>query len=173
MNNRAASPLFAVTVAVGLCATGCTTVAKQAFHELRGAQADVHLNQCVARDALARCQSVRFAPATTTLNSKLCPPTVIRAYDRRVTRQLSTLGEFYPGGAPELQVNTDLQFFQAKGLLSGALLLARVKMYTDGTMVADTVVITESKSFREGGGVALGETAAEAIVKWLLRQRQE
>ncbi len=152
--------------------TGCSTVAKQAFRELRGAQADVLLVEKIPATALARYQSVRFAPVTTTLGDRLCPPSVVRAYNRCAEREQNELARYFPGGVPELVLNGEILHFQSRGILSGAQLLTRVKMYDGGRVVADAIVNTESKSFREGGGGDLAETCVEALGKLLRKHKQ-
>lgn len=152
--------------------TGCMSAAKQAFYELRGAKADVRINGELGPRALARYQSVTFAPATTTLKDKLCPAQMLRDFDRHADRLPALVEEGYPGGAPALRIESELQYYQAKGLLSGALLLTRVKLLSEGAAVADLLVVAESKSFREGGGEALAEASIKALAGWLQKQKE-
>lgn len=171
MTNHAVRLGLAGLIMTGMALTGCTTVARQAFHELRGAKADVLINLSEDPDAVAHCQGVRFQPVASTLSERLCPARVLRAYDAVARAEADRLLTEYPGGDPELTVESDVQFLQGKGLLSGALMLTRVKMRQDADVLVDALVVAESKAFREGSREDLTEATVEALGKWL-RQRK-
>ncbi|MCK4343364.1 MAG: hypothetical protein KAY37_16745 [Phycisphaerae bacterium] len=153
--------------------TGCTTVAKQGLHEVIGARAKVLLNTELSDTALARYQSVRFEPATTKLSNKLCPPKVLTAYDHFAGELPHDLDALYAGGSPGLTIETEILFFQKKGLLGGAQLLSRIQFRGDDGFSADGIVNAASKSFREGSGDDLAEAAIDAVGKLLKRQKAE
>ena len=56
--------------------------------------------------------------------------------------------------------------------MSHAECLARVRMHEDGTLVADVVVRSESKSFRAGDEKALAGACIQAIGKFLKKQKK-
>lgn len=151
--------------------TGCTTAAKQALQEVRGAHADLLFNQDVGKRVLARFEELRFNPPTTTLSTKLCPPRLLRAYERNARELTVELAELYPGGKPLLTIDSEMQFFRKKGLLNRAELLMRVKMHNEQGLIADALVIASSKAFRAGGEEHLTEAALEAIGEFLRKQK--
>lgn len=151
--------------------TGCTTAAKQALQEVRGARADMLFNQDVGERVLARFEELRFSPPTTTLSTKLCPPELLRAYEQNARELTIDLAELYPGGEPLLTIDSEMQLFRKKGLLNRAELLMRVKMHDEQGLIVDTLVIASSKAFRAGGEEHLTEAALKAIGKLLRKQK--
>lgn len=149
--------------------TGCMSVAKQAFYELRGAKAEVVLNGHAAD--LQPYASVEFTPVTTTLSDRLCPRDVIAAYDRYLRALPRELEVAYPGGEPRLTLDSEVMYFQSKGIMSQAQMLTRVRMRTGDHLLVDAIVKCESKAFREGGGDDLAETSVKALGKWLRKQK--
>ena len=137
-----------LTHALGL--TGCFTIAKQAYHEAVGAQGDVLTISEVREPALARFQSVEFTPATTTVGSKLCPAELLRAYDRGMNLCAARLTGLYSGTDPRLTVDSEILYFQKKGLLGGAFTLTRVRMRAAEQLAFDALVRAESEAFRAG-----------------------
>lgn len=152
-----------------LCLTGCFSVAKQAFHEVRGAQGKVLIITQPEPAALTRAGELTFSPATTTIGPGLCPNAVLRAYDHSANQLVARLRPRYPGGEPQLAVASDIQYFQKKGLLTGGLLLARVRMTLAGQLALDALVVAESRSFREGGEADLADAAVAALGEFLAR----
>lgn len=150
--------------------TGCFTAIKQAYHEARGAQAEVKPIQA-GDGALAGFNEVRFAPATASVGPKFAPPALLRAYDAAVAGLRTDLGKHYPGGAPALNVETEVLYFQEKGLLSGAQMLSRVRMGDAGRVVVDALVLAESKSFRAGGEDDLAKATVNALREFLQKQK--
>jgi hypothetical protein len=149
--------------------TGCFSVVKQAYYEVRGAQGEVLIITQPDAAALARAAELTFSPATTTIGPGLCPSAVLRAYDRSANQLVARLRPRYPGGEPQLAVTSDVQYFQKKGLLSGGLLLARVRMTVAGQPALDALVKSESQSFREGGEDDLADAAVAALGEFLAR----
>ena len=158
---------------------GCTTALKHAYYEFRGAQSKIELIEDLPEDALEPYQSVRFTPATTRMGEKICPARLRYYFDQFDATLREELRDEYPGGSPGLVVYTDLIYFQEKGLLSAALCLAHVKLKEDGSdkPVAEFIVKTESKSFREGGRSALAESNVHTLGKFLrnrgLKEKEE
>lgn len=169
MTNRTARISLILLACSALWTTGCTTAAKQAFHELRGAKADILFVDKTPQSELDRYQSVELTPVTTTLGDRLCPSSLRRAYDRCARELSGELEDVYTGDEPGLTIDSEIEFFQSKGLLSGALLLVRVKMHAEDRLVGDALVVAESKSFREGGGHDLAEVAVETLGEYLKR----
>lgn len=163
------SLLVVLLVTFSTTLTGCTTAIKQVYHEVRGAKSEVMLVRNVSENAIAPYQDVQFDAVTTSVGSKICPPSLLAAYNEAAAVRRDRLREAYPGGSPALRITSDLIYFQEKGLLSGAVLLARVKLHDrdDNRVVVDTLVRTESKSFRKGGGGDLAESNVRAIGKML------
>ncbi len=160
-----------------LCAAtlvpGCTTAAKQALYELRGARGRILWVSAPHRERLARLRGLRFEPVTTSIGQRLCPPAFMTAYDRRVAEKLADLHELYPGGEPLLRIEAEVLYFQKKGLLSEAQSLTRVRMRDDLGLLADGIVRVESKSFRAGDEKDLAEETVDTICKFLRREREE
>lgn len=161
---------------------GCTTVAKRAYYEVRGAKVSVMPAETVAeRNEIIRriepYKSFTFRPATTTLGDHLCPPRVLASFDNTAAhvhtneKFIEGFTEHYPGGEPTLTITTDVQMVEAKGLLSTAMLFARVKFVDGERMVLDTLVMTESKGFREAGREKLAEETAEGIGRFLIHAK--
>ena len=166
-------PVAALT-ALTISATGCGvgSAAKQMLHEVRGAQTEIMLISTFQPDTLTRFKSVSFDPATTTVGTKLCPPKLMSSYNEFAAELPGKLTEVYPGGSPALRVSSEIEYFQPKGLFSGALCLIRVKMRdsADGRTVVDAMVLTESKSFRASGRSDIAESAVKGIGKFLEKQ---
>ena len=97
----------------------------------------------------------------------LCPPRLRSEYDRAARELEAELREDYPGGEPTLNIASEILYFHEKGIMSGAECLCRVRFDRAGMQVADAIVRSESKSFREGGSGALAEACVEAIGKFL------
>ena len=159
-------------LAAALSLSGCTTMAKQAFYEFRGAKGSIHFIQPgVEPELFTRFRAVRFEPVTTSIGPYLCPPKLRGEYDDAARELETKLKEYYPGGEPGLTVSGEILYFQRKGIMSGAECLSRVRFTEDGDLVADAIVHVESKSFREGGTSALAETSVQTVGK-LLKQAQ-
>jgi hypothetical protein len=152
--------------------TGCFTLAKQAYAEARGAQADVLIIAGVPDVQLARIAHLQFTPATTTVGSRICPPPVLRAYDRCIQQIEPRLKTLYPGESPALVIASEIAYFQGKGLLGGALMLTRVRMTAGNELVLDALVRAESDSFRAGGESDLANASAQALYRLLDRPKR-
>ena len=146
---------------------GCTTAAKQAFYEVRGAEAKVLLARALDEDALLAYQAVHFEQPTSPFAPRICTPSLLRKYnDSCRDLQPELIGE-YPGGEPALRISSEILFFQEKGLLGSAMCLTRVQMRDQDRLVVDSIVLAESESFREGGETAMAQASAKAIGKFL------
>jgi hypothetical protein len=158
-----------------LAGCGASSIAKQAFHEIRGAKSKIFLVTDISEDTLLKYRGLRFSPVTTTVGDKICPRELLRDYDECLGDVSADLRDFYPGGTPGLHISSEILYFQRKGLLSGAECLARVKMHDadDKRLVVDAIVRSESKSFRAGGENALAESNVKAIGKFLTRRKLE
>jgi hypothetical protein len=173
MARRAEVTLVLLLAANTLPLAGCLTVAKQAFEEARGAQGEVLPITQVSETTLARYQSLEFTPATTAAGGRLCPPALLRAYDRAANRLAARLKTYYPGSAPTLTVDSEILYFQAKGLLSGAFMLTRVKMHEHDQLAVDALVKAESAAYSAGDEDDLADAAVHALGKFLKRAKPE
>jgi len=160
----AAALLLVATCSLGT--TGCFTLAKQAFHEAVGAKGDV-ITISGGPEELSRFRSVDFKAATTTVNDRLCPPELRRAYDRSARQCAAKLAANFTGGEPTLTVASEVLYFQKKGLLSGAFMLTRVRMSAETESVIDAILRAESDAFRAGGEDDLARASCEALRAFL------
>lgn len=153
---------------------GCSRAITQTYYEMRGAKSDILLISRFEHDTLRPYQSLRFEPATTTVGDRICPPRLLRYFDEHLAEAARDLHEIYPGGEPSLSISNEVIYSQKKGLLSGSMCLARVKMRDadDRHLVVDAIVLTESKSFREGGRRELAESSVKALHKFLREQER-
>ena len=172
MTTRLTSVVLGLPAALVLStSSGCSTVAKQAFHEFRGAKADVSFVRDIGDRALAEYQSVEFEAARSDVG-QVCPPQVLQAWNRHAVEQQAELAEYFPGGPPTLRIESEIWFFKEKGLLGQAECLARVRIRDDETLKADLIVQALSKSFRAGDESALTDAAVQAIGKFLKNQKK-
>jgi hypothetical protein len=148
------------------CIGAAATVAKQALKEVRGAHADVLPVTDVGRQVLSKYQSIEFTAATTSAG-RLCPTTLLRAYDRSANQLRPQLESAFPGGAPTLTVDSDVLYFQGKGMLSGAFMLTRVQLRDGDRVTGELFVRAESESFHAGGEDALASASVTALGKFL------
>jgi len=162
--------------------TGCTSVAKRAYYEVRGAKVSVlPAQQMVSRtqivNTFAPYKSFTVLPASSSVGEHMCPQRVLSAFDAAVNeiRQdkdyMDKFAAHYPGGDPAFTVSITLHFVESKGLLGSALLFARVQMTDGATTLLDAVILTESKSFREGGSEKLAEETAKGIGRFLIHAK--
>lgn len=169
---RPETVLFAVLAGGLLPGSGCVSlVARHAFYELRGATGTIRWIEEIKPVQLEPFRSLSFAPATTTIGPKLCPPELLAEYDRQA-RELARTAPGFEGGEPTLNISTEILYFQAKGILHGALLLARVTFSGPQGPLGSAIIYVESKSFREGDTGDLAETAVKTIGKFLKQAKQ-
>jgi hypothetical protein len=161
--------LFGMALLAGVMFTqlGCTTALKQVYYEVRGAKAELMFNDAPATAELKTFQKVRFEPPTTDLAPELVPPDLLDAYHHQLRQSLLDLHDDYPGGAPVLRVDSEVLYFQEKGILSPAMMITRVWLRGEGRVVGDLLVRVESKSFRDGDEEDIAEAAAEGLRKYL------
>ncbi len=160
-----------VLILAALPLAGCTTALKQAYHEVRGADSEIHTNNVVIGRPLADCGRVDFKPAYTDLSGRLCPPTLISAYDRMAGEAERELETVYAGDGPTLNVETEVLFFERKGILGTAQFLSRVRMVSEGVLLIDAWVDTRSKSFRAGAEDDLAESTVKELAQFLYDQK--
>jgi len=172
MRSKAYGILITAWLAALLPQLGCTTIAKQALHEVRGAQARVHPINRLSEGALKRYELIRFEPATTTVGPVLCPRDLLDAYDRYTRALQDELQDQADQAATSLTAHSEILFFQEKGLLGSAMCLTRVRMRNSDELVLDAMVLAESKSFREGDEDDLAKASVKAIGKFLKKYRQ-
>lgn len=147
---------------------GCTTALKQGYYEFRGAQGEIEMIQ--QNRPLRDVQQVTFHQVTTTAGKEIVPPVLMREYDRYAKQFLFRWNDMFPGGDPALTVDSEVLYYQKKGILSGALMLTRVKMFEQDDLAADMIVKVESKSFREGGEEDLSEAAIDTLEEFFAEQ---
>ncbi|HRX86913.1 MAG TPA: hypothetical protein P5572_17955 [Phycisphaerae bacterium] len=180
MSRKCRSTLLGLASLVFVAAqVGCVSAVKHVYYEVRGAKVKVMPAQTATPrseivERFAPYESFQFEPAKTTLGPEMCPPRVLTMFDETAQglRTSEDLGEklvtHYPGGAPTLNIATELQFVESKGLLGTALLIGRVRMTDGSTTVLDAVVMTQSKSFREGGREELAKETARGLGRFLI-----
>lgn len=172
MTARAGSAAALPLAAVALLQTGCFSVLKQGYYEVRGAHGEVLPITPGPELTLTKYQGVEFTPATTTIGDRLCPPALRRAYDGSANQVASRLKPLYPGGPPTLTIDSEIVYFQKKGLFSGGQLLVRVRLRDVDQLVTDVLVRAETQSFREGGEADLARAAVQALQQFLERRKQ-
>lgn len=161
-------PISVVGLAAALVPlTGCLTILRQGFQEVRGARAEVLTIDDVPGQPLAGYRSLEFEPATTTAGPRICPPELLEAYDRAANDSQRHLRELFPGGGPALRVGSEILYFQKKGLLSAAQCLTRLRVYGEDRLLVDAIVRAESQAFREGDERALAEASWKAVRRFL------
>lgn len=142
---------------------GCSTVVKQAFYEVRGAQGEF-VSQRGARPAsLDSYQTVKFRPARSDIAGRLIPNYLVTSFNAAATE---IEGELPTGTAVEIETN--ILFYEGKGLLDAAFFLAHVKFYGGGALLDEGMVKVTSKSFRRGDGEDVARKAAETIANHAL-----
>lgn len=176
MRQRRLNGVCAVLCALaGLCTgTGCSTILKQGFYEARGAQGQVLPMQDLSFADQNSFGEVRFAPATTTASDRIISRELLSAYDRLAPRAVEDVQAAYETDGPPLTVECELIYFQNKGMLSPALLLARVRFLSGERLVQDSLVKVESQAFRAGDEESLARATLDAIVahcKELFKER--
>lgn len=170
---RAYPGVVRATLALGMLAlSGCTTVIKQAYYEARGAKGELRFVGQPDTAALARMRAIEFTPAATTVGPRICPAKLLRAYDRSANRAVAKLKPYYPGGTPALTIESEIHYFQDKGLLSGAFMLTRVRMHAGEELLADAVIKAESKAFTAGGESDLAEASVDAVAEFLEHRKK-
>lgn len=159
-------------IAATTLTAGCSRIASQAIAEIRGAQAETHVIQSVNAAELAAHQSIEFRPAQSSIGS-LCPPKLLSAYDAAAVMAKTELAPYFPGGTPSLEVDSQIIYFQKKGLLSAAQCLARVRLTGSSGTLWDAIITAESGSFAQGDEEALAEACVEALVELLSQAKDQ
>lgn len=166
--NRSRPALFALAALVIAPQFGCSTLAKQAFYEARGADAEVEPISLPAADTLrGRFGQVRFRAARCDLGP--LAPALPGAFERAARRTEQRLN----GGGETAEIDSELLYYQEKGLMGSALLLARITVTSGGRALGDAIVKAESKAFRAGGEDSLARACTEEIADYLLGERKD
>jgi hypothetical protein len=159
--------ILLILLAAGLGPLSGCFVAQQALREVRGAQARVLPIQESGPATMGRFRGIEVLPATTSAGPQICPPELLRAYDRLANQLPRRLQREFPGGPPTLTIESEILYFQGKGLLSGAFMLTRVRMRAEDRLTTDVMVKSESAAFTAGGEEALAGASVEALEKFL------
>jgi len=165
--------LTALAMALALLPlTGCMTIVKQAYYEIKGAQAKIVLNEDMTDRTLLDYKGVKFESLKRSVGERIVPQTFVTAFDHATAETLVDLKEEYPGGEPALTVKTEVSYFQRKGFLSSPLSLTRLHVMAGERQIIDAMVLAETKAFREGDGdAALAEATVKAISKMLATRK--
>ncbi len=164
---------LALLAAGTLATTGCsavTSVAGPVFNEVRGAHGSVIALREPARDVFGRIASLKFTPATCSLGPRIGTPELLRAYDIAASEFAARFAGVRLANAVPLVCDTDVLYFQKKGLVSGGLLLARVRLRADNTDGGEVLLKAESQAFRAGDEAALSTAAVDALGRFLRRE---
>ncbi len=154
---------------IPLTATGCSTLIKRGFKELRGAQTEIVPVSSYSPEFGRAYGQVRFSPATTTLTPRVCPGVLLSSFDRWVNDLWAETGISGGGSA---DVSTEIIFFEKKGIFSQGQLIARVRVREGGATVADFLLHTENESFRAGDEDDMAKSAAKQLIKLLVAERE-
>ena len=147
---------------------GCSTLAKQAFYEARGADAEVEpITLPPAESLQGRFGQVRFRPARVDLGP--LAPGLAAAYERAARETERRLN----GGGETAEIDSELLYFQEKGLMGSALLLVRARVWSGGRALGDAIIKAESKAFRAGGEDSLSKACTREIADYLLGEADE
>lgn len=147
--------------------TGCFTLIKQAFYEVRGAKSDIRQNTTTTRAELQPYEHIEFAPVTTELTDQICPRRLLFHYDEFAANQQPDFYLAFPGDPPALSGHSEILYYAPKGILGAAIMITRFRLYDGEREVGDLVVITESKSFRAGDEDDMARSAAHGLGKYL------
>lgn len=154
------SVLALLVLNAGCGASTAMSVGKYAFAELKGAKGEL-IPIREGSDAALQTAALDFKPAQTTSGARLAPATLLRAVDAAASRVAAQT----QGRAKQLGVETDVVYFQSKGLSSGAMLLARMTFRSGAEVVAEYMGKVESESFRAGNEDALAQALLDAVAK--------
>jgi hypothetical protein len=163
-------PLAALAALLPVAGCSPTDVILPAYYELRGARGTIQWIEEPAVGSLDTFRSVYFEPLSNSVGHRLCPPRLVEDYNQTARAYEDSLNN-YPGGSPTVNVAGDVVYFQNKGLLSGALLLVRIKLTADGRQLGDGLLRVESKSFREGSAGDLAEAAVRTVARYLSEEK--
>ncbi len=174
VNSRHAFGSVSVLFGLALLLAGCSplSLVAPAYHELRGAKAELLFDELPAASVLRAAQSVKFAPARTALGARLYPTELVSVYDREGRKAEEELRASYPGGSPVVTVDSEILYCQEKGLMSGALLLIRLTFQGEGGPIGTGLARAESKSFREGSEAALARETFKVLREFFEKPRK-
>lgn len=158
---------------LALTTTGCTTILKQTYNEIRGAQGKLyHITQTERCPEIGLYDSVRFAPPENYCGTMICPPTMLESYESVAQTRLHEYRDVFQGGTPQLTVQSTFLFGEQKDLLGIGEGLVRVRIFGEGqTLLVDALCRVVTQSFRKADYEDLGEAAAETVVDYLAEQK--
>jgi hypothetical protein len=163
------------TVATGvgfgcwLVLMGCSTLAKQGYSEFKGAQSELKIVGAAQSGAVKNASGIEFKAAKSSIGPEVVGPTVLQTYDAEARKVAEKLAGNFKGKDAKLVVDSDLLYYQGKGITSGGMLLTHVRVHAGDKLVLDTLIKTESESFRSRDEAALTRSAVEALGKQLQR----
>lgn len=158
--------LFVGLMALALPATGCSTVAKQAYYGARGAQGKYYELKGIDSGVLASYRSVRVAPFTTDLGDYL-PVDVLTAMAEQVPLAIDSAHVFYPDGKRLTIEGTVIHY--TDGSFGGQECVCRVQMLDgdSGALLGEAVCYGVIKSAVRQGAGQLAVGVGKGIVKWV------
>ena len=158
--------IFVGLMALALPTAGCSTVAKQAYYGVRGAQGEYYELKGIESGALAGYQSVRVAPFKTDLGDYL-PVDVITAMAEEVPRAIESAHLFFPDGKRLTIEGTVIHY--TDGSFGGQECVCRVRMLDgdSGALLGEAVCFGVIKSAVRQGAEQLAVGVGEGIVEWI------
>jgi hypothetical protein len=149
-----------------LAGSGCTTVAKRTFKEMKGASSDFDIVPGTSVSGYSQYNSVDIKPPTSELGG-LVSTSFSNDLVSHLRKEL-TQGDDAPfrGGPPALTIEPHIMWFNKGGSVfpdKHAIVLYYLK--ADGVEVGRVQVATKSEASRTGDS-ALAESSAEELVKF-------
>lgn len=168
------STIRSVSVLALLSCTGCFTAARQAFSEVRGAQATVEPISASGSFPAANIAQVRFRPPRTEApGGSGTPGTLVTAFESAARKAEADFNRGSASGGRTVEVDTKLIYFRERGLLGSSLLLARVQAHEAGRTLLDAFVHTETQSIRDGDVEGMTRAVVEGVAKYLTGRERE
>lgn len=154
---------LAVTVLAG---SGCTTVAKRAFKEAKGASSDFDIVPGTGASGYSQYAGVTIEQPRTELGGLVS--TSFKSELVKALKEELTMGDDAPfrGGSPTLTIEPHIMWFNKGGLVfpdKHAIVLYYLK--ANGAEVGRVQIATKSEAARTGDG-ALAESSAEELCKF-------
>ncbi|MGE3181526.1 MAG: hypothetical protein AB7N71_07845 [Phycisphaerae bacterium] len=143
---------------------GCSTAVKQAFYEVRGAKGEFVSQRGTRPATLDSYQSIQFRNAHSDIGGRIVPSHLLATYDAAAAATQTQLS----GSGNPVEVDTNILYYEGKGLLGSAFLLAHIKMYGNGSVLDEGLIKVVSKSFRAGDPEDMATEATETIAEYIL-----
>lgn len=154
--------LLLACVACGVLAPGCMRAARQGLSEVMGADGKLWIVTSLPADTNAHA-GVRFERVITTLPERYVPPAFLSELDAAYAR----LPGATAGGAANLRVASEVQYYRKKSLTDEAVVHTRVRVHRGGSQVGDALIIVTSNSFRASDPEDLAKETAKAVSRLL------